>query len=98
MGQVCASRPARLAEIVPQTADTEMMMPETAAIRSTLGRCATSRSAELRDASYLLPFSTVARSMASSFARSMADSIAFSAGPQSGAPLLVTPKPSASWA
>src|SRR5262249_35455037 len=41
---------------------------------------------------YCLPFSTVARSTASSLSRSMAESIAFSTGSQSAA-LLLMPKP-----
>ena len=40
-GQRSPSRPARLAEIVAQTAATEMMSPEVAATRSMPGRCAT---------------------------------------------------------
>jgi len=48
-----------------------------------------------RPGSYVVPFSTVARSTLSSFSRSIADSIAVSAGPQSGAAMVPAPKPSA---
>ena len=43
-----------------------------------------------------LPFSTVARSIASSFSRSMTPSMSFSTGLQSGFPLALAPNPSAS--